>query len=203
MVTQKQTLRRTLIIWSPPLLFVMLCGLFQLLDWTLLLRYQRDLIEAGQFWRLLSGNFVHLGWSHWLLNSFGLVLVWALLVPPLRALWITVVLLICCLLVGMGLYLFSPNVGWYVGLSGALHGLLIAGLLQQLRQQPGFTLLVLAVVTGKLIWEQTVGPLPGSEHSSGGPVVVVAHAYGAIAGVMVALTQQIVFFTRSKICSSP
>ena len=42
-------------------------------------------------------------------------------------------------------------------------------------------------VAGKLLWEQTVGPLPGSESSAGGTVIVNAHLYGAVGGVLGAL----------------
>jgi rhomboid family GlyGly-CTERM serine protease len=199
MLTQNPALRRTLISWSAPLLLVLVSGLLQWQDWILLLRYQRDLIETGQLWRLFTGNLVHLGWPHWLLNSAGLLLVWALLEPSVRTMQSAAILLTCCLLVGAGLYAFSPNVGWYVGLSGALHGLLIAGLIRQMRQQPGFSLLVLVIVIGKLLWEQRFGPLPGSERSAGGPVVVVAHAYGAIAGGVIALLQYFYFYLKSKI----
>ena len=40
----------------------------------------------------------------------------------------------------------------------------------------------------KLIYEQLVGPIPGSEGSSGGDVVVAAHLYGAIAGALAGLS---------------
>jgi hypothetical protein len=48
--------------------------------------------------------------------------------------------------------------GWYVGLSGVLHGLLIAGGPRDvLRREPvGF--LVLTAVVLKLAWEQAFGP---------------------------------------------
>jgi hypothetical protein len=38
----------------------------------------------------------------------------------------------------------------------------------------------------KLAYETVVGPLPGSEQSSGGTVIVAAHLYGAIAGAITA-----------------
>src|SRR5690606_21249305 len=36
--------------------------------------YDRADIAAGQWWRLLTGNFVHLGWSHLWLNVGALVI---------------------------------------------------------------------------------------------------------------------------------
>jgi membrane associated rhomboid family serine protease len=38
------------------------------------LRYDRELITAGEFWRWFSGNFVHLGTGHLLLDGLGLML---------------------------------------------------------------------------------------------------------------------------------
>ena len=41
-------------------------------------RYDRLQIENGEYWRLLTGHFVHLGPTHLVLNMAGLVLVWLL-----------------------------------------------------------------------------------------------------------------------------
>ena len=43
----------------------------------------------------------------------------------------------------------------------------------------------------KIGWEQWHGPVPGSETTSGGPVVVDAHLYGAVGGAMAALLMRI------------
>src|SRR2546429_8289576 len=44
------------------------------------LRFDRAAIRAGQWWRLLTDNFVHLSWWHLFLNELG-VLVFVLLCP--------------------------------------------------------------------------------------------------------------------------
>jgi len=71
---------------------------------------------------------------------------------------------------------------WYVGFSGTLHGLVIAGALADLRHYPKSAALLLILIIGKLVWEQISGALPGSESVAGGNVVVNAHLYGAIGG---------------------
>ena len=43
-----------------------------------LLSFDREAIAAGQWWRLLSAHFVHIDLEHAVLNSLGLVLMWAL-----------------------------------------------------------------------------------------------------------------------------
>ncbi len=151
------------------------------------LRYDREAIAAGQWWRLLSANLAHLGWSHLLLNLAGLALVWALFRPflPLAG-WLTA-LLLSALAVTLGLWLLDPRIGWYVGLSGVLHGLFVAGALGAVGAGERRELLLLAVITAKLAWEQWHGPLPGSAEAAGGPVVVESHLYGAISGALAAV----------------
>ena len=152
------------------------------------LRYLREAIGNGQWWLLLSGNFVHLGPSHLWMNSAGLILVVALVWQHFGAMEWTIITVFSSLAVGIGLYLFDPEVFAYVGFSGTLHGLIIAGAIADLRTYPKSAALLLALVAAKLAWEQVFGPLPGSESVAGGSVVVNAHLYGAIAGALLAPT---------------
>ena len=78
-------------------------------------------------------------------------------------------------------------------MSGLLNGLLAAGLLPRLRLgkinvETGVLALLLVA---KISWEQFGGALPGSESTSGGPVIVDAHLYGALGGVLAALILRI------------
>ena len=150
------------------------------------LRFDRTRIAAGAWWRLLSGNFVHLGASHLAMNLAGLALVVALVWRRFGAADWALITLISSLLVGAGLYLLNPGIGWYVGFSGTLHGLLVAGSLADLRHYPRSAGVLLALLAGKLLWEQYAGALPGSEATAGGRVVVDAHLYGAVGGLLVA-----------------
>jgi len=159
-----------------------------------LLRYQRDAVLAGEWWRLLTAHLAHLGPSHLLLNLAGLALVWLLVGGALGPAAWGAVLLLSALAVSGGLLLLDPGLAWYVGLSGVLHGLLAAGAAARLLRPGGPQgssiqggsraegALLLALLAAKLAWEQTFGPLPGSAEAAGGPVVVDAHLYGAIGG---------------------
>lgn len=153
----------------------------------LALRFERGAVAGGEWWRLLSGHLVHLGWSHLWLNIAGLTLIWALVGPLLsiRQWWITA--LVCAFGTGLGLVLGVPELEWYVGLSGVLHGLLAAGTVAGIAAGQRDMGLLLLALAAKLGWEQWRGPLPGSVEAVGGPVVVDAHLYGAIAGVGMAL----------------
>ena len=149
------------------------------------LRYQHDAIHDGQLWRLLTGNFVHLGWPHLGMNLAGLVLTWLLfgrLLSPGK--WLTV-LFVSSLGVSLGLLLFDPDLVWYVGLSGTLHGLFVAGAIASIRAGYRLEWLLLLFLVGKLTWEQFNGAMPGSADLAGGTVIVNAHLYGAISGLIV------------------
>ncbi|MDH3589563.1 MAG: rhombosortase, partial [Gammaproteobacteria bacterium] len=144
-----------------------------------------------EWWRLVSGHIVHLGWSHVLLNLAGLTLVVLLFPREYRAGQWWILTLACIGSISAGFVLLRPDLSWYVGLSGVLHGYFVAGAIRWIsRQEPeGYVLGVF--LAGKLGWEQLNGALPWSVSSSGGPVVVDAHLYGAIAGGVIAL-----FFLR-------
>jgi rhomboid family GlyGly-CTERM serine protease len=147
--------------------------------------YQRQDLQRGEWWRLLSAHFVHLDLEHALLNGLGLVLMWALFArdyPPLR--WLAIYVG-SALAVSAGLWLFDPELDWYVGASGALHGVMAAGTLAHLRRRDLDGWVLALFVVGKLAYEQLAGALP----FAGSPDTIVnAHLYGAVGGVVLGLT---------------
>lgn len=151
------------------------------------LRYERVWTARGEGWRLLSGHFTHLGWSHFALNSAGLLLIWYLVgrAYALRS-WLLIIL-VTLATIDMGFWFLNPELYWYVGLSGLLHGLLVAGIATRFQPPNAETIILALFLVAKLGWEQFGGPVPGSEITSGGPVVVDAHLYGALGGVLGAL----------------
>ena len=152
-------------------------------DW---LRFDRPGISAGEGWRLLTGHLVHLGVSHALLNLAGLALVWFLVGRSFTSrdwLWIWAGSVAA---IDLGLWFGATSIEWYVGLSGLLHGMLAAGIVAGLVGRSGEAVILTVVVAAKLAWEQFSGPLPGSEATSGGAVIVDAHLYGVIGGALIA-----------------
>ncbi len=156
-----------------------------------LLRFDRVWIAQGESWRLLTGHVAHLGWPHLSVNAAGLILVWFLVGDRFTVSEWWLVVGVAVFMINLGLWFLSPALIWYVGLSGLLHGLLAAGIVVRLRQFDGETLLLAALLIGKLAWEQFGGPLPGSEATSGGNVVVDAHLYGALGGAIGAMPARI------------
>ncbi len=164
---------------------------------TELLRYQVANIKTGEIWRLISANLVHLGWSHTLMNLLGLGLIWGLFWRFFSNWQWWLISLISSLSVSLGLIFLNPELVWYVGLSGVLHGLFVAGAIGAIRRGDRREAILLAAIAGKLLWEQSIGALPGSADMAGGPVVVDSHLYGAISGALAAL------ILKPKMCCKP
>ncbi len=146
------------------------------------LQYQRDRIFDGQLWRLISAHVVHLGWGHALLNFLAFVLIVAIFPESLlnrAGAWLFVASLLS---VDAGLLLWRPEIVWYVGLSGVLHGLLAGACMLAARRLEGRILLLM--LAAKIIWEQSRGVLPSTATLAGGPVLVDAHLFGAIGGLI-------------------
>lgn len=147
-----------------------------------LYRYDRDAILAGQVWRLVTGHFVHLGWRHFAMNIAGLILIW-LLFGRLISNWRWVIcIIVAALFISLGLLVFNYDLKWYVGLSGVLHAMFVCGAIASIIDCYRAEALLLALLVGKLVWEQLYGALPGSASFAGGSVIVDAHLYGAIIG---------------------
>jgi len=68
-----------------------------------------------------------------------------------------------------------------------LHGLLLAGVMANLASGHRFEIVLLLALFVKVAWEQLYGALPGSADFAGGAVVVDAHLYGLIGGLIGAL----------------
>lgn len=151
------------------------------------LRYQSNVTETHQYWRLITGNLVHLGWSHFLLNIFGLALIWGLFWNVFSNPAWSIITFVSAISVTLGLLVINSETVWYVGLSGLLHGLFVAGSVGNIRRGDRREAILLVAIVGKLIWEQVYGPLPGTSDMAGGPVIVDAHLYGAIGGALAAL----------------
>lgn len=151
------------------------------------LRYDRAAVEQGELWRILTANFIHLGWGHLVLNAAGLLAIaWLFAEDHGVAEWIFV-LLMCSIATSVGLYLWNPDIRWCVGMSGALHGLFVVGAFAWLLDVPRLGAGLLAGVTAKIAYEQLAGAMPFSEGVVGGTVVTDAHLWGALGGLIAAL----------------
>lgn len=170
-------------VWAPPLLIVFAVLILQSLPGAVeALRYQADAI-GSQPWRLVTGHWVHLGWMHLLLNGAGIALLAVLFSQELKPLDWIITATIMPLVISGGFLVLNPELQWYVGLSGVLHGLMMTGCLLLWRTQKNLAAVIAVVVIAKLAHEQWAGAESGTEQLISGNVVVDAHLYGAVAGL--------------------
>lgn len=184
--TESHRGRRAAGVW----LFGLLCGVSVLLALggepvRLAMRYERAAALTGEYWRLLTGHLVHGDGAHLQLNVVGAALIATLFSRDYSVRQWLLVLLASVAGIDAGFVLFEPQLQWYVGLSGVLHGALAAGAVAWWRHETKPLALALTLLLiGKLAWEQWQGALPFSGDM---PVIVDAHLYGAVSGLLAAL----------------
>jgi rhomboid family GlyGly-CTERM serine protease len=141
------------------------------------LMWKREALAQGQWWRLITAHLVHLGWRHCLLNLAALLLITELLWDALPLPQGLALLSTCALGVGILLWVLQPQLLWYAGLSGLLHGLWAgcAGAALIRTKSPIYAIALLALIIKLALLS---GP------ASAMPVVPVAHWYGALCGLL-------------------
>ncbi len=147
---------------------------------------------AGEWWRLFTAMWVHLGWRHWLANllaAAGLLLLIGrearagAMLAVLFASGVAAQLMLCRV----------PSVAWYGGLSGALHGLALWGGLRLLSGGGASRAIGVALCLGVLAktWLEQSWLAPVVFDAQWGfGVVRAAHAAGAAAGLALWLLQE-------------
>jgi len=152
-----------------------------------LLSLEPTKVSAGELWRLFTANLVHFGWIHTLMNAAALLLCALAFFTECSFKKFSLLLLWCCVSVGVGIYCFNPEYSPYAGLSGAIHGLIVAGLLQTRVYPIWVRVLALVLVSAKLVQENSAG-YEATDLQALLPVAVAveSHLYGAVAGLVFA-----------------
>lgn len=157
-----------------------------------MLAFDRFALQGWETWRLLTAALVHTNAMHLLLNVVGLALLWALhgdYYLPGRFLR---VLLFCSVVTSSCLYFLSPQLIWYVGLSGALHGLFFWGACVDIRMGllSGWGLVIGGAI--KVGYEQLGGNTADIAQLINAEVAIDAHLYGAISGILLSFLMPVV-----------
>ncbi|MCP5016609.1 MAG: rhombosortase [Ketobacter sp.] len=157
-----------------------------------------DHISNGELWRIVTSQFVHLGFNHTVLNLVGYLIVSASFredVTPKEEMF---ALLASVLGVGIGIYLFNPEISWYVGLSGAIYGILAHYLIIGWRRSAILSAFFGVFLLGKFYYEQFVaGPDTVTAGIIGGAVAIDSHLYGALTGLVTG-TLSLMWFHKEK-----
>ena len=147
------------------------------------LAWQRSAIGDGQWARLLSAHFAHLDAHHLLFNLLGLALIIDLLMEDWHGRDLVTLILASAIGTSLLLWFCEPQLQWYAGLSGLLHGLWAGAAMRVcLQRRSGMHAAALLALAIKLAW---------LNHGSGAmPVLPIAHVYGAASGIVWALMRR-------------
>ena len=151
------------------------------------LRYQHDWWQSGQVWRIVTANWVHVGWAHMALNMLGLAVCVSLAHPC----WSVKRWFLNSLCLGIGISILftlqNPDLHWYVGFSGVLFGLYFLAAHDLYARDPLIALLMGGAIVIKIILEQYTSIDLDSSDLIGAPVIVDAHLYGLLIAIAIAL----------------
>ena len=160
--------------------------------------YYHSAIEKGQLWRLVTAHFCHTNGYHLLLNGIGLVVVVSLFFDTFKKQRLLPLLLFSAVFISLCLFFIEPTTQGYVGLSGVLHGLFAFGVCDELRKKDKWGVILGIGFIVKIAFEQFNGPAASTESLIGATVLINAHLYGAIAGVVYFLCAQIWHVSKVK-----
>ena len=151
------------------------------------LQYQRELVNSGQVWRLFTPNLVHLGLEHTLMNLASLWLISLIFRPLLKlsdwSIWLAVLFLANII----GMHFWLPNLTSYVGMSGALYGLIAACCVAELRLKVKISGILLVIVGVKIFAPQIFGIKSEYDEMIGGYIVEESHIIGYLQGMILGL----------------
>lgn len=151
------------------------------------LRYETIPILHGEWYRLLTGHFVHLGTNHTWMNNLAFGMIVILFRSTLNMPNLGISLIVIPLFISLLMLSGSPEVQWYVGLSAYLHGLLVYVVIMDKHLKHWQKLAALAGLTGKISYELLYGASPLTTELINGPVLVISHLWGALSGLAFAL----------------
>lgn len=154
--------------------------------------YRRTAILAGEVWRLVSGHFTHINWSHLYLNLAALLLIWLLGLGRLGIMRQLIAIFLCCMTISLAMLAFNSEIAWYRGFSGVLHGLFALVAAQYLRDHRYFSILLFLSLALKITLEHILERIPWHQGHSDFWVIADAHLYGSIAGLVIAIAFAVV-----------
>jgi rhomboid family GlyGly-CTERM serine protease len=165
-------------------IIIVLLVLFSLQSIQSSLIFDHEKIVNGEYWRLISGNFVHVSYLHTLMNAFGILLLRQLFKEHLKTNELITFLPLAGISIGTGLYVFSPDIQKYAGFSGILYGYFFyTACLSIYHKNYHYGVPVVIVVCGKTFYEKfLVTPSTTTEAFFDMPIAIDAHLYGLIFG---------------------
>ncbi|MDX1527153.1 MAG: rhombosortase [Gammaproteobacteria bacterium] len=164
--------------------------------------FDRQAIDQGEFWRLLTAHWIHADLEHLAFNlvAFG-ILAW-MIESSLGHVKLYAALIIGMCFVDVGVWWFVPDIDYYCGLSGILNTLLFVVLVDGWRQSRNVVFVLVAVgtvfkIAVELVQESAIFT------STSWPAVPEAHLAGALAAAVVALSYRFSNLGRLVVAPGP
>ncbi|WP_101758927.1 rhombosortase [Oceanicoccus sp. KOV_DT_Chl] len=149
------------------------------------LSFDRDRINSGQWYRLITCHLVHLGPTHAALNMVAAIVGWIIF----RRVFDQFQWLICILVSALSIstMLWLSGVEWYVGFSAIIHSLMLLsiGLDRSINKITRFILI--AGLVSKVLYEQFCGAIFSGTTVINGDVSVESHLFGLISSLILLL----------------
>ena len=157
------------------------------------LQFDRDALNRGEIWRLITGHFTHFGADHLRWDVIAFLAFGSLVEIRSRRAWIYCVT-VGAIVISGGVMWLQPQFSFYRGLSGldsALFGFVVTDLIREGRRLQDRLMIVLgggalAGFVGKCVFELVSGTTLFVEASDAFQPVPLAHLVGAIVGITVA-----------------
>lgn len=151
---------------------------------TPVLEYNKIEVQQGQYWRIFTGHLLHTNSYHLWLNLAALVLLALLHNKFYSPLLLLAFYIFTAAAVSLGIFLFTPNMLFYVGLSGVLHGLFVLGALFDIKHNDKTGYLLFIGVILKVLHEQIYGATDSLKQLIEADVAINAHLFGMCAGIV-------------------
>jgi len=148
------------------------------------LAYYHTGIAQFEFWRLITATFCHTNINHLLMNMFGLVVTLLLFINTFKDKCLLPLIIFNSLFISLALFFLETDLIWYVGFSGVLHGLFSYGAMHDIHNRDRWGYLLGGGLFAKVGYEQLFGAEQSTIELIGAPVLVNAHLYGMLAGIL-------------------
>jgi rhomboid family GlyGly-CTERM serine protease len=185
---------------TPVTLLVLMFACFYLVPESAI-RFDREAIMHGQWWRLITNIMTHSNDYHLLLNCASVALIWSLYGSELKIKLSTVVVLYTSIFVGFCLLFFSPT-NIYVGFSGALYGIIVIAAYNGFKLGDKWSLGLAIIVIGRVIYQQIDGPSEELAVMIESRVAIESHAFGIVSAVLWIAVDVVYQLVQSKTAKS-
>ncbi|MCK5819919.1 MAG: rhombosortase [Psychromonas sp.] len=151
---------------------------------SLYLAYYHSSIARLEVWRFFTASFCHTNFNHFLMNVIGLTITPFLFLETYQKFPLWPLILFNSLFIGLAIFFIDPTILSYVGLSGVLHGLFSYGVMNDIARKDKWGWILGFGIVTKVVYEQCFGAAQVTIEEINAPVLINAHLYGVIAGIL-------------------